>query len=83
MQPQVRTLTILGATGSIGLSTLDVVARHPGRYRVFALSAHRQVEALAGLLSSSSARALSEERAGGNGVLMIALNPEAFNTREA
>ncbi|ODS98179.1 MAG: 1-deoxy-D-xylulose-5-phosphate reductoisomerase [Lautropia sp. SCN 69-89] len=49
MQPAVRTLTILGATGSIGLSTLDVVARHPGRYRVFALSAHRQVDALVAL----------------------------------
>lgn len=46
MQTATRTLTILGATGSIGLSTLDVVARHPGRYRVFALSAHRQVDAL-------------------------------------
>lgn len=32
-------VTILGATGSIGLSTLDVVARHPARYQVFALSA--------------------------------------------
>jgi len=49
MQSAVRTLTILGATGSIGLSTLDVVARHPGRYRVFALSAHRQVDALVAL----------------------------------
>lgn len=40
------------------------------------------VEVLAGLLSGSSARALSEERAGGNGVMMIALNPEAFTTRD-
>ncbi len=37
-------LTVLGATGSIGTSTLDVVARHPDAYRVFALTAHRQVE---------------------------------------
>lgn len=44
-----QVLTILGATGSIGLSTLDVVGRHPDRYEVFALSAHRQVEKLAGL----------------------------------
>ena len=29
-------ITILGATGSIGVSTLDVVARHPERYRVYA-----------------------------------------------
>jgi len=31
---------VLGATGSIGGNTLDVMARHPGRYRVFALTAH-------------------------------------------
>ena len=42
-------LCLLGATGSIGSSTLDVVARHPDRYRVHALSAHRDVEALIGL----------------------------------
>ncbi|APR05589.1 1-deoxy-D-xylulose-5-phosphate reductoisomerase [Thauera chlorobenzoica] len=35
-------LTLLGATGSIGQSTLDVVARHPQRFEVFALSAQRQ-----------------------------------------
>ena len=39
-------LTLLGATGSIGASTLDVVARHPGRYCVHALSAHRAADAL-------------------------------------
>ena len=38
-----RTLTILGATGSVGASTLDVLARHPERFRVAALSAHRQI----------------------------------------
>ncbi len=41
-----RRLTVLGATGSIGQSTLDVVARHPDRFEVFALSAHRQHERL-------------------------------------
>ena len=41
-----RRLTVLGATGSIGQSTLDVVARHPDRFEVFALSAHRQHEKL-------------------------------------
>jgi 1-deoxy-D-xylulose-5-phosphate reductoisomerase len=34
-------ITILGATGSIGESTLDVVGRHPDRYQVFALTARR------------------------------------------
>jgi 1-deoxy-D-xylulose-5-phosphate reductoisomerase len=42
-------LTVLGATGSIGASTLDVVGRHPGRYRVFALTAHRSADALLAL----------------------------------
>jgi 1-deoxy-D-xylulose-5-phosphate reductoisomerase len=40
-------ITILGATGSIGVSTLDVLARHPDRYKVYALSAHNRVEELA------------------------------------
>ncbi len=39
-------LTILGSTGSIGVNTLDVVRRHPRRYRVVALCAHRQVDRL-------------------------------------
>ena len=39
-------LAVLGATGSIGASTLDVVARHAARYRVFALAAHSSGEAL-------------------------------------
>jgi len=42
-----QSITILGATGSIGVSTLDVVARHPERYRVFALTAHAKVDELA------------------------------------
>ncbi len=41
-----RGVTVLGATGSIGTSTLDVIARHPDRYRVHALTAHRSREAL-------------------------------------
>ncbi|RZI42305.1 1-deoxy-D-xylulose-5-phosphate reductoisomerase [Herbaspirillum sp. HC18] len=40
-------ITILGATGSIGVSTLDVVRRHPDRYRVHALTANSRVEELA------------------------------------
>lgn len=40
-------ITILGATGSIGVSTLDVLARHPDRYSVYALTADSKVEALA------------------------------------
>ena len=40
-------IAVLGSTGSIGVSTLDVVARHPDRYRVVALTAHRSVERMA------------------------------------
>jgi 1-deoxy-D-xylulose-5-phosphate reductoisomerase len=40
-------VTILGATGSIGVSTLDVLARHPEEYEVYALSAHGRVDELA------------------------------------
>ncbi|MBK8508791.1 MAG: 1-deoxy-D-xylulose-5-phosphate reductoisomerase [Candidatus Competibacteraceae bacterium] len=39
-------VTVLGSTGSIGVSTLDVVQRHPDRFRVAALTAHRNVEGL-------------------------------------
>ncbi len=39
-----RVLTILGATGTIGVNTLDVVARHPGRFEIFALTGATQVE---------------------------------------
>jgi 1-deoxy-D-xylulose-5-phosphate reductoisomerase len=46
---QRQRITVLGATGSIGQSTLDVVARHPERYEVFALTAHSRVEELAQL----------------------------------
>lgn len=43
----VQHITILGATGSIGVSTLDVIGRHPDRYRVYGLTAHSRVEELA------------------------------------
>jgi len=39
-----RVLTVLGATGTIGVNTLDVVARHPGRFEIFALTGATQVE---------------------------------------
>ena len=42
-----QVLTILGSTGSIGESTLDVVSLHPEKFRVFALAGHRQVDKLA------------------------------------
>ena len=39
-------IAVLGATGSIGVNTLDVIARHPDRYRAVALGAHRNVDLL-------------------------------------
>ncbi|MEW6705631.1 MAG: 1-deoxy-D-xylulose-5-phosphate reductoisomerase [Pseudomonadota bacterium] len=64
-------LCILGSTGSIGTNTLDVVARHPGRFEVFALTANSQLDALvaqclqwrprfAAVPSSEAARALRD-----------------------
>lgn len=65
-------VTVLGATGSIGVSTLDVLARHPERYSVFALTADRKWQILATqclqhnpryavLNDATAARALAEE----------------------
>lgn len=41
-----QTITLLGATGSIGDSTLDVIRAHPDRYQLHALTAHRNIEKL-------------------------------------
>ncbi len=42
-----QVVTVLGATGSIGCSTLDVLAQHPEQFEAFALTGHRQTELLA------------------------------------
>jgi 1-deoxy-D-xylulose-5-phosphate reductoisomerase len=42
-----QSITILGATGSIGRSTLDVIGQHPDKYSVFALTGQRQLNLLA------------------------------------
>ena len=49
-------ITILGSTGSIGINTLDVIARHPERFSVYALSAHSRIEQLAAQASESGAQ---------------------------
>ena len=49
MAGPLKTIALLGATGSIGGSTLDVVARHPDRFRIGALSAHARVDELLAL----------------------------------
>ncbi|ABE62516.1 1-deoxy-D-xylulose 5-phosphate reductoisomerase [Nitrobacter hamburgensis X14] len=52
----VRTVTVLGATGSIGDSTMDLLRGAPGRYRVEALTANSNVEALVKLAREFAAR---------------------------
>ena len=44
MNPVRQRVTVLGSTGSVGVSTLDVIARHPERFEVFALSAATKVD---------------------------------------
>ena len=62
-----KSITVLGATGSIGLSTLDVVARHPERFRVYGLSAHSRIDALLelSLKHRPACVAVSDEAAAG------------------
>ena len=66
-----KRICILGATGSVGSNTLDVIARHPGRFEVFALTAHSRVDELfaqcvrwrpryAAVADAAQARALRE-----------------------
>ena len=52
----VRTVTVLGATGSIGDSTMDLLRASPDRYQVEALTAHSNVEGLARLAKEFGAR---------------------------
>ena len=52
-------VTILGATGSIGRNTLDVISRHPDRFQVWGLSAQSRVEKLAGIAVESGAAVVS------------------------
>src|SRR3954471_7565211 len=51
-----RSVTLLGATGSIGASTIDLIKRERARYRVEAVSAHRSGAALAALAKEVGAR---------------------------
>ncbi len=49
-------ICVLGATGSVGQSTLDVIGRHPDRFEVFALTAHQRVDSLIELCKSWAPR---------------------------
>jgi len=59
LDTSVRHLSILGATGSIGQSTLDVIARHPRRFRVHALTAHSRMPQLAQLAHAHAAKVVA------------------------
>ena len=67
----VQRVCVLGATGSVGMATLDVVAAHPGRFEVFALTANRRLDELfaqcirfaprfAAVATAAEARALAD-----------------------
>lgn len=60
------TVTVLGSTGSIGTSTLDVLARHPERFRVHALTASSQVDLMLAQCASLRPRVavMAQEAAG-------------------
>ncbi|MDD5175650.1 MAG: 1-deoxy-D-xylulose-5-phosphate reductoisomerase [Sterolibacterium sp.] len=88
-QVQKQRLTILGATGSIGVSTLDVVARHPERFEVVALTAHTKVSELARLClrhrpryavmtSDADAQALSSELRSSGLATEVLAGPQAL-----
>lgn len=85
-----RGVAILGSTGSIGLSTLDVVARHPERYRVVALSANRDVEGmleqcrvhgpeLVAMADNAAARSLQQALAGEGLRIEVMSGPVGLN----
>ena len=77
-QPQ--QITVLGATGSIGLSTLDVIARHPQRYQVFALSGFSRLAELEALCLLHRPRyAVVADAAAANG-LRTALRAAGLST---
>ena len=80
-------VAVLGSTGSVGVNTLDVIARHPDRFEVFALSASRQVElmlaqclqfrpALAVMADSDAARELAR-RIEGSGLATRVLSGQS------
>ncbi len=73
-----RTLSILGATGSIGRSTLDLAARHPDRFEVVALAAARDVEGMLGLCRRHRPALAVMADEGAAGALAAALRAESL-----
>jgi 1-deoxy-D-xylulose-5-phosphate reductoisomerase len=84
-------IAVLGATGSVGVNTLDVVARHPDRYRVVALGAHRNVDglfkqiqefrpAMAALTDPAAARILEQQVKSSGIPTRVLGGPESLET---
>ena len=74
-------ITVLGATGSIGLSTLDVIARHPQRYQVFALSGFSRMAELLALCVRHAPRFAVVPEAAAAGSLQDDLRAAGLQTR--
>ncbi|MEJ5058603.1 MULTISPECIES: 1-deoxy-D-xylulose-5-phosphate reductoisomerase [unclassified Pseudomonas] len=74
-------ITVLGATGSIGLSTLDVIARHPERYQVFALSGFTRLRELLALCVRHVPRFAVVPEAGAARTLQDDLRAAGLSTR--
>lgn len=74
-------ITVLGATGSIGLSTLDVIARHPDRYQVFALSGFTRLSELLALCVRHEPRFAVVPEAGAARALQDDLSAAGLSTR--
>jgi 1-deoxy-D-xylulose-5-phosphate reductoisomerase len=84
-------IAVLGATGSVGVNTLDVAARHPDRYRVVALGAHRNVDglfkqiqefrpAMAALTDPAAARILEQQVKSAGIPTRVLGGPESLET---
>ena len=74
-------VTLLGATGSIGTSTLDVLARHPDRYRVEALTAHRDVTGMTALCNRFRPRYAVMADSGAASALATALSASGCQSK--
>ncbi len=79
-ESRIQQITVLGATGSIGASTLDVIARHPDRFAVFALTARNQTAKMQELCLRFAPRyAVMVDAAAANG-LSVALRGAGCRT---
>ncbi len=90
MAVSLKQVVVLGSTGSIGVSTLDVVSQHPDRFQVFALVAHRSVDVMyqqclehrplyAGMVDERAARELEARLRQAGSPVVVLHKPEEIN----